>query len=321
MIKNKTICLISVLIIVFGLQFFVSAAQETSHLLVISTGGTGGAYYPYGGAIAKVVQEKFPELNITVQTSAGAVENVRLLYHNEVELGMAAADVSYAAYNGFEPFDSKFEGLRALFAMAPSTGKLIVLKDSDIYAYEDIKGKRVALGPPGSGTEVKAKRLLEEVYGIKYEDFTPAFISFAEASAAMIEGSIDASFVDAFVPTAAVIQLATSRPIRIIPISDDMLNKMTEKFPYHSKLVLSKGTYDGIDQDIDTFGTWCHVLVREDFDEEVAYKIVKAVYDDPSELISIVSIAHYTTLENATTGMLVPLHPGAERYFKEVGIK
>jgi hypothetical protein len=286
--------------------------------LILTTAGTGGAFYPIGAAMAKIVNDNEPTLNITSQASGGSVENVRLLENKEVDFAMLGGDVAVDAYQGIGDFEGENGNFSGLFAMYEEPLSIVVPANSDIHSISDLAGKKVAVGAPGSGTEVKNKALLTAL-GVPYDKMKPQFISFAESVDALKDGNIDASMVWAGIPVPSIIDLSTVKDIRLIGFTEDEVKKATEASPYLHQYVIPSGTYKGVNQDTISLSNKTQAVVRNDVDETAVYNFVKAVFEHIDDLHVAHDSAKEITAESAVENA-IPLHPGAEKYFKEAGV-
>ena len=293
-----------------------SLAAEVTRLS-IATAGTTGVFYVYGGAIASVVSKYAPGLNVTAEATGGSVENLKMLAKKQAYLATTSADVLYEAFYDYKKskhFKNKVE-VRALFNMYDQPTHILALANSKVNGISDIKGKRVVVGAPGSGTEVKTKMMLQAL-GIGYKDFTPEFLSFAEGAEALQDNTVAAAFLGVSYPAPAVVSLAMTNPIKLISLSDSEVNKIIKAYPFLSKAVIPAKTYKGVDRDTQAVSVQTLVVCRADLPDDIAYKIVKAVFEHKKELDQIHNSFKETTLANATSTS-IPLHPGAIKYFKE----
>ncbi len=295
-------------------------AAGTSRL-AIGTAGTTGVYYLYGGALANVISKSYPELKATAEATGGSVENLKLMSKKEMDLATVTADVVNEAvfdYKTSKHFRNKIEVL-GLFNMYTQPIHITVLEDSPIKGVQDIKGKRVVVGSPGSGTEVKTRAMLS-VLGLEYNrDFKPEFLSFAEGSDALQDKTVDAFFLSVGLPAPALTSLALTNPIRLISLSNAEVDKIQKAYPFLTQTIIPGKTYRGVDADCQTVSVQSLVVCRPDLPEDTAYKIVKAVFENKPELDQIHIAFKETTLPNATP-MIVPTHPGAVKYFKEKNV-
>lgn len=284
----------------------------------IATGGTGGTYYPYGGAVANIINNYIPWIEATVEVTGASVENARLLDQKEVQLALMMNDVVYHALNAEEAFDSVIE-LRTLFCMYPHFFHVVVLEDSPIKTTEDLKGKRVSVGAPGSGTETMSYQVLEALE-ISYDDFTVFRLSFAENTEALKDRVIDAGIWSVGAPTSSVMDLATTHKIRILDFTPEQLAAIQGKYPYYSAIKLPAGIYQGLTETVNGPSVWNSVVAHKDMPEEMAYEIVKAVFENQDELIAVYVGAKDSTPDNTAFHSVAPLHPGTVRYLSEIGL-
>lgn len=318
--KRYLMTIVAATLITFGILSLCTiqsalAAEKTR--LSIVTAGTTGVFYIYGGALASVVSKYAPSINMTAESTGGSVENMKILGKKQAALATTSADVLYEAYHDFKNskhFKSKVD-VRALFNMYDQPHHLITLEKSNVKSVMDVKGKRVVVGSPGSGTEVKTKMVLQSL-GITYKDFTPEFLSFAEGTEALQDNTVAAVFLGVSYPAPAVVSLALTNPIRLIPFSDSEINTVIKAYPFLSKAIIPAKTYKGQDKDIQTLSVQTLVVCLADLSDEAAYNIVKTVFEHKKELDQIHSSFRETTLENATS-TVIPLHPGAIKYYKE----
>lgn len=298
-------------------------ALAESKFITISTAGVGGFYYPLGSAIAQVLS-KSGSFNANVQTSGGAVENVRLLNAKKVELGFAPQDILYDAWHGEGAFKEPVRNIRFLLAIAGEKYvirhgyQMVVPIDSPIKTFYDLKGKKVCVGPAGSGTETKSKRILK-AYGISYDDFKPVYLSYTEAAQAIRNKSIDAGGFFSSMPTAAVNELTLLMDVRFIPIEDDILKKLTE-FGCHRQWITPK-MYSKLKEKVATIHFGNHaVIVSENMDDDTAYNITKLIFQNKKTIESSNKGARGYDETGINAVPLTPLHPGAVKYYREKGV-
>ncbi|MFH1553147.1 MAG: TAXI family TRAP transporter solute-binding subunit [Candidatus Omnitrophota bacterium] len=295
-------------------------AAETQRLS-LGTAGTTGVYYLYGGALANIISKYVPDLQITAEATGGSVENIKLIGKKEIAIATVAADVVNDAFYDFKKskhFKEKIE-LRALFNMYTQPIHIVTLENSSVKNIQDMKGKRVVVGSPGSGTEVKTRALLK-ILGLEYNrDFTPEFLSFAEGAEALQDRTVDAFFLSVASPAPALISLALTNSIRLIPLSDDEVDKIQKAYPFLTRTIIPGKTYKGVDKDSQTVSVQSLVVCRSDLPDDMVYNIVKTVFEHKKELEQIHNSFKETTLELATP-TIAPVHPGAIKYFKEMKV-
>jgi uncharacterized protein len=293
----------------------LAAAQQLS----IATGGTGGVYYPIGGGFAEMINKHIEGASATAEVTGASVENMGLIMRGDADLALALADTVYQAYNGTGDFEGRqIENTRALASVYPNAVQLVTLADSDIQSLEDLKGKRVSVGAPGSGTELNARALLE-ANGISYDDFRPQRLNFNETADAIRDGDIDAGFWSVGPPTSSILNLAATRDIRLIGLSDEEIDNAREVDPTFAAYDLRAGMYDGMDEAVHTISIPNVLVVNADMDDELAYQLTKLLFEHTDELIAVHPAANDTTVDFSIDSTPVPFHDGALRYYEEVG--
>jgi hypothetical protein len=290
-------------------------AQELS----IASGGTGGVYYPYGGGLAEVIGNHVEGYSASVEVTGASVENMALIQRGDSDIALALADTVYQAFTGTGAFDGReIPEARALASIYPNAVQLVTLADSGITSLEDLRGKRVSVGAPGSGTELSAQVILA-ANGITYDDFDAQRLNFNETADAIRDGDIVAGFWSVGPPTSSIMNLAATREISVIGLSDDEIAKAREAEPTFAPFTLRTGLYDGMAEAVQTISTPNVLVVHADMDEELAYNITKAMYENVAELIAIHPAANDTTIEFSVASTPIPFHPGALRYLEEMG--
>lgn len=288
--------------------------KETVYL-TFASGSVGGAYYSLGGAIADTMS-RVPGFQCVSESTGASIENGRLVGSGESQFGFMMSDAAYKAANGIDPFKEKVP-LKALFTMYPAPQHILTLKGSGIKSVPDMKGKRVSVDAAGSGCEATSKEILKAM-GMSYDDIKVAFLSQPEAATAIKDGNIDALFWNFAYPGAVVMDVASVRDIELIPLPEDVMDKLAEEFPYYRKGRIPAGTYKGVDEDIPALEVGNVIVVHEDMDDELAYTITKTLFDNVKSLAEVHPAAAQMDPETAWQTS-IELHPGAEKYFKEIG--
>ncbi len=292
------------------------AAQEPTYVN-LATGGTAGTYYPLGGVFTDIWNKNIENVNSTPQSTGASTANVTMMRNGEVEVIFVQNDIAYYAYNGTEMFEgNKFEDIRGLVTLYPETIQIIAKADSGINTVADLKGKRVAVGAAGSGTAANAKQIMEAA-GVTFDDIDVHNLSFAEAASNLKDGNVDAAFVTAGFPTAAVQDIAAQHDIILVEVDDEMADKLIEQYPFYTKIVIPAGTYNNLDKDSKAVAVKAMLAVSSELDEELAYQMVKTMYDNQDQITAAHKVGNMITKETGNEGMSVPLHPGAERAFNE----
>ena len=308
-----------ILVLIFS---FSSAWAQKTVRLSIATGGTGGVYYPLGGGMANVISKYIPYAEATAEVTTASVDNCLLVGAGKADLALIMADVGWDAYQGKGKFKEKIP-LRTVAVLYPNNMHVVTIEGKGIEKVGDLKGKRVSTGAPGSGTEVKALRVLE-AYGLTPDkDFTRDKLGVSESAGALKDRKIDAFFWDGGLPTAAVTDLAATPGIKvkIIP-HGDAVPKMREKYgPLYVKGIIPAKTYPGQDVNVEMAVVWNLLICNEKMKGDVAYDSVKTVFEHKPELVASHRDARYLSLESQVGGSPIPLHPGAVRYFTEKGVK
>lgn len=298
-----------------------TAAKPTN--INIATATTGGVYYPLGNAMAQLFNKKVPNVKASAQATAGTPQNILLMQKKEAEVAFAQNGVAYYAYNGKEMFkDKPVKMLRAITHLYPNVMHIVVNANSNITSIKQFEGKRFVPGAVGSATEVNSKEILG-LYGLDYKDkknVKADYLGYSEAAEALKDGRVDGILIAGGLPTAAVLDAASAVKIRILSLEPDMIAKLTKEMPWYYPVTIPKGTYMGQDEDVHTVAVANILICRDDLSTDMVYQMTKALYENQKDLVTAHSAAKYMVLKNALNGLTVPLHPGAEKYYKEVGI-
>lgn len=286
--------------------------------LSIATGGTGGTYYPYGGGLAELINKHLDGYDAVAEVTGASVENMGLVWRGDSDVALALADTVYQAYNGTEDFeDRQLDNVRALASIYPNAVQLVTMDDSDIDSLDDLEGKTVSVGAPGSGTELNVRALLD-ANGINYDDFEPRRLNFNETADAIRDDDIDAGFWSVGPPTSSILNLATTRDVRLVGLSDEEVSNALEEEPVFAPYELRAGMYEGMDEAVQTIGVPNVLVASSEMDDEVAYKITRLLFEHTDELIDIHPAANDTTVEFSVDSTPIPFQAGALRYYEEV---
>ncbi len=264
----------------------VGPALAGTQFISIGTGGTGGVYYPYGGGLAEIWTKYVKGVRAVAEVTGASVENIKLAHKGETVIGEVMGDVAYEAYFGIGRFDGKPQNIAGMFMMYQNLYHVVALKKSDIRSLQDLKGKRVSVGSPGSGTEYKTNLVFKAI-GLPYESFDVKRLSFVENANALKDGTIDAGIWSVGPPTSSIMDLSTTHEIRAIPFSEEEIKKVTSAYGYYASTVLPKGMYNGVDQDVPTISVWNVVICTRSLPDDLVYNLVKAVYDQQDYLMKI----------------------------------
>jgi TRAP transporter TAXI family solute receptor len=298
------------------------AGAQQPLILSISTGGTGGVWYPMGGAMANVLSKTLPGASVTAEVTGGSVDNIKLIESGGSDLAFSMVDAAWEAINATGKFKTKVP-MRTLAVVHPLVMHVATMEGKGIEKMADLKGKRVSTGPPGSGTEIMAIRILE-TYGINADkDITRVRLSVGEAANALKDGKIDAFMHAAGVPMSAVTDLGATPRVKLKLIDHaDSVEAMNRKYgPIYARGKVAAKSYPGQVRDSATANVWGVLYVNEKMSEKVAYDVVKTLFERQADIVLAHREAENMTLENQTIGASpVAWHPGALRYFKEKGI-
>ena len=315
--KKKLFVVLAVTALLALIMTGAISAQDTT-FVSIATGGTSGTYYPVGGAIAKVLNENIEGMNASAQSTGASVTNTRLIYNEQVELAILQNDIASYAVNGQNQFsDNQVMNMTGITALYPEVIQIVIRDDAGIESIQDLKGKKVAVGAPGSGAEANAKQILN-FFDITYDDIEEDYLSFGEAASRLKDRQIDAAFLTAGIPTAAVMDVAATQDISLIDFSDEEITELNSQFPYLTGVTVPAGSYNGLDNDIQTVALKAILVAVSDLSQETVYNITKAIFENRNTLIEAHDRAKDITLDSAMDGMTVELHPGAAQYFDEV---
>jgi TRAP transporter TAXI family solute receptor len=301
----------------------VTTTEEVTpedQFITILTGGSSGAYFALGGSLANLLNKNLDYANASVESTGASAVNATKIGMGDAEIALAMNNVVSFAYNGVESFSDKgkFENLRGIAGLYPNHCQVVTLESSNVTQIEDLSGKNVGVGAPGSGTEVDARNILG-IYGITYDDIDEDFLSYAESIEQLKNGTIDAAFLTSGLPNATILDLSTTHDVVIVPIRAEKVDELAVKMPYYKREVIAAGIYDN-EEDVETAAVVSMLITREDLDEQVVYDITKTLFENLQTLRDTHSVANKIDVTKYYEGIPIPLHPGAERYFEEIGV-
>ena len=296
-------------------------AQEQRTMLQVSTGGVSGTYYMIAAPLAKFINERSPNLRMTPNTSGGGYENIRRVDAGLAQLGMTQPDTMYEAWQGQKPFSKPLRNWRVIGVVTPPMANhVLTLAQDNIKTAEDLKGKIFAIGAPGSGSTVSMIRLLEHA-GLR-NAIDVRMLPHQDYPDMLLDGKIHAFSRLGSVPAAVVDEVGTQKKVNLVdfgPVLDR--SGFLEKFPYYQKVLVKAGTYKGIDRDVTLFGNAGFFIAHKDLPEDVVYQFTKLAYSD--EAVRTVTMAFAGVnmdRSNPLEGNIGQVHPGAARYWKEIGV-
>lgn len=294
-----------------------SSDADAPKFLSFLTGGTSGTYYPLGGAIAKIISDETGIQTDALSSNASA-DNIIALKDGEAELAFTQTDVAAYAVEGINAFDGDpVDNVLALGSLYPETVQIVTTENSGITSVEDLAGKKVSVGAPGSGTYINAEQILE-IHGMTMDDIDAQNLDFGESAGGIKDGNIDAAFITAGTPTGAVEELQATSGVYVLPIAQDKIDALIEKYPFYAADTIPEGTY-GLAEDINTVAVFAMVVVTDNLSEDVVYNITKALYENSDAIAH--AKAEFISLDNALEGIGFTLHPGAKKYFEEEGLE
>ncbi|WP_282166529.1 TAXI family TRAP transporter solute-binding subunit [Shewanella japonica] len=282
----------------------------------IGTGGQSGIYYPFGGALAKVWSDEVPQVNVKAEVTAASVENTIKVVRGDMIAGIAMGNVVLDAYKGEGKFRSAMP-VNTLFALYPNLVHAISLEKSGITSLADLKGKRISLGAPASGTAVTSTALLESIGIDVKKDITAVYLNYSETTNALANGQIDAGFIVGGQGVGAVTQVALTHKVNIIPVSAEESAAFIKQNPAYSNYTIPADVYNNVGA-VPTLSVWNVIVVSAKMSDEMAFNLTKAAFENMSEVQKVVKVAEATTPENADRLQGVPLHPGAQKYLDSI---
>ncbi len=301
----------------------VSAQTKTSgsRSLIIAGSASTGTWFIFASALSQLINKNLPGINASPTPSAGTPENLRNLGSGAVDIALGLPDYLYLAYRGEGPFagPKKMDQIRSFYNTYSFPLHIMVQAGSNIRDIKDLKGKRIGTGAPGSGERDLTLRVLEP-YGLTEKDVRFSPLSVGERCSALGDGKVDCSFVLTGNTSAAIQELTTTKNIRYLSIGAEQMNALNKKYPYYTKGVIPANTFKGQSQEVSTIIMWGVLTTLANFDQDLAYQIVRLTFEKRQDLVELSPLSKEISLETATVGLPIPLHPGAEKYFKEKGI-
>ncbi len=312
-----------VLALVLAISFTASQAlAEKRRFLSIASGWVTGAYYPFAGAVSRVAWKslKAKNIKVTAESSGASVANSKLIGKGDTDFALLQNDIAYYAHYGKMMFDKPISNLLGCMTLYPETIQIVARKDANIKSVADLKGKRVSIGPLGSGTTENAKQILK-AWGISEKDLEAQQLKASQAADYMKDGRLDAYFNTTAVGAAHILDTALLVPSVIVPVSGPNAEKLLKEYGFYAKDTVAPGIYKGIDAPVETVAVMAMLAARADLETDIVYLILKAIYEDLDQVKKAHAKFKGIDVKNALMGMSIPLHPGAEKYFKEVGVK
>ncbi len=301
-----------------ALSLFVGCSEGTT-LLNIASGPLGGSWHPIGGAMGQIINKHVEGVRVNVESTGGGVENVRLLGSKQVDIALTIAATALDGYRGAPPYQQVYSNLRTL---VPSFElgylQMVVLEESSLEWVDDIRGRRVTVGPVGHGSIPRQREIYRKI-GMSFEDFTPVYLPYLESLQALGDGRVDVSIVYNAPPAATIIQFGVTNGFRLLSLHEQHRKALAQKHSYFLPVTIPKSVY-GLGQDTLTVATANVVLVRESLPDELVYQITRALFEHLNDLRAAHPSMQSFEPQKAVLGQVLPLHPGAQRYFQEMGL-
>lgn len=291
-----------------------SSEGMDSKIVTIATGGASGPYNIIGTALAERYSSELG-VNSKTQTTGASVENINLLKQEKIEMAFVMSDVLSEAVEGVGNFEGKVENVSQIAALYPNYVQIVTTEKSGIKSFEDLKGKRIAVGAQNSGVEVNARNLLEG-HGITYDDIQVDYLGYAEAADALKSGKLDAAFLTSGIPNASLMELEQGLDMVLVPVDPEKIKEIAQDQAYFVALDIPAGTY-GNEEAIPTAAIMNALVVRSDMSDDDVYKLTKSFFEGLGDLTNAHQAAADISIEAAQEGMVAPVHPGAQRYFDE----
>jgi len=323
--RKRSVIIVAAVVLVLAVVFAGPACAAEKKFFTIVTSATIGNYYQVAAIMAQSFADRVPEVGVTVEVSQGSVANAKMLGNREAESAIMQNNIAYAAYNGVDQFEGKpVKNLRAVASLYPELIQMVARADSGIKTVMGIRGKRLLPGDRGGGSEIDALRVLA-AHGMTYKDIGSVdYLPITGCVQRLQDKQADVMSLTTGAPAPGISELALSTDIVLIPIGEEKIKELTQKFSYYSRNVIPKGTYKGMGQDVATIGVTAQWVVDEQVPEDLVYKLTKALWEKDKDGLSTadaVAKVHAKgkdmQLKTALIGMVIPLHPGAARYYKE----
>lgn len=317
-----------VLIAIMVMALLTGCTRDPKEYVIrIATATTGGVYYPLGNTLGQIWSKNIPGVKAAAQATAGTPQNIELMQNKEVEIAFAQNGIAYYAYTGTGTYaDKKVTTFRGMLALYPNVMHVIAAKNANIKTVADFKDKKIVPGTVASATEINSREIFG-AFGLNYRSETGAtnlkadYVGYNEAADLMKDGHVQGAQVAGGIPTAAVMDVMASGVAELLSLGDVEIEAIVKQYPWYFPITIPAGTYPNQPNEVKTVAVSNILIVRADLDEDVVYKLTKAVYDYSADFVAGHRAAKDATLENAMKGMIIPVHPGAAKFFREKGIK
>ncbi len=314
--RPKSVCLIAALAVCMAAPLAALAQGKVD--LKMMTGPMGGSWYPLGGAIAEMIQKEIPGASVSVQPGGG-IANVMGVEEGKADIGFGNSSSSVDGVNGRAPFKAPTKNVLQLANLYPQYFQMVVLEESGIKGVADLKGKGICPGPKGHTGELLAQQVLQ-IHGLSYGDMSKInHVSYSDAVALMKDGHAQGFLLGTTIPASSILDLATNKKIRLLSLPEDKIKELQKMNAGYLKRVIPKGTYPGVDYDVAGVGYFTHLVVSAKLPEDLVYKITKILVTNVERLGQVVKDMEGVKAKDLALDINVPFHPGALKYYKEVG--
>lgn len=287
--------------------------------LIIGTGGVGGTYYPLGGALAKVWTSNMEGVSVAAQSTGASVENTALLENGEIELGLTQNDLAEYAIKGEYMFDKQYQKLKVIGRLYSEDIQVFVREDAKINSISEMRGKRISLSYPGSGANANAEQILG-VFGITPDDVKAEYPSNSDTADRIKDNLLDGMLTTTGAPNATFQEMCMSANVKLLSFTDEEIDQIIEKYPFFAKKVLPAGMYEGQTEDVQTVCVQSILVASADLEEDLVYDLTKTLWENQGELSGMLAALNDLDINKALDGITVDYHPGAVRYYKEIGM-
>ena len=310
--------LISV-ILCLALALSLAACSSAATKMTMGTGGTSGTYYAFGGVLGQYIKNH-AGIDVTVVSTDGSKANIQGIAAGDYQLGTVQSDVMSYAWDGTRSFESdgKVDSFRVVAGLYAESVQLVTM-DPEIKSVADLKGRAVSIGAPGSGVYFNAVDVLTAA-GLTEADIQPQYLSFGDSADGLKDGKIDAAFIVAGAPTAAITELCATNDAYLVPIDGEIADKLMDASPFYTAYVIPAGTYEGQAEDVTTVTVKATLIVSASASEDAVYNLTKAIFDNTEAITAENGKGAELSIDNATSGMTAPFHKGAAKYFAEKGV-
>ena len=305
------------LVLMFSIGMSAFAGGRAGERIHFATGGVAGVYFPFGTAIATVLNDRLG-LDIVVQATGASRDNIQLIEDGEVQMALVQNDVMDYAWRGVNLFaGEQFQGFRTVATLYHEVCHLVAVPG--IASIADLRGRHVSVGAAGSGTEFNARQILE-AHGLSFADIHVHHLGFGPSADAIRDGRIEAAFMTSGAPMSAIVDLALGRPITILPVDPAAAQRLMASYPFYTLYTIPAGTYTGINHDITTVAVKATLVVCETLSDDTVYRITRALFEHRAAIALGHARGNDIDYNSAVEGSTVPFHPGAVRFFRSVGV-